>query len=110
MKLRSFLSLSFAFVLSLTSANAYTLEQSPVEIEAAVLLNDDGTPRCWVGQAPELDDLRECDESDVPEGGEINLGAVALPSGAMTKAWLASAAVGSIAGCALGTLTNIASF
>ena len=64
MKLLSFL--SFAFALSLASANTYALEppQLPEQIEAAILLDEDGTPRCRIGQAPELEDLRECNEDD----------------------------------------------
>ena len=79
--LRQFLSLSLAMFLGLTSTNAYLPEQPqlPEQIEAAILLNEDGTPRCRVGQTPELEDLRECDESDELYTEEISLG-MAAPS------------------------------
>ena len=79
--MRQFLSLSLAMLLGLTSANAYTLgpPQFSEQIEAAVLLNEDGTHRCRIGEAPELEDLRECDQNDI-HAEEISLGMAAPPS------------------------------
>ena len=90
--MRQFLHFSLAMLLSLASANAYTLEQPPLpeQIEAAILLNEDGTPRCRIGSAAELDasldSLRECDERDelyartIFDTEEISLGAAAPAS------------------------------
>ncbi len=86
--MRQFLCFSLAMILSFTSTNAYTLEQPqlPEQIEAAILLNEDGTPRCRIGSAAELDTLRECDERDelyartIFDTEEISLGAAAPAS------------------------------
>ena len=111
MNLRRLISCFLAFALGLPSANAYTLEQSPEQIEAVVLLGEDGTLRCRIGQALELDDLRECDESDAPESGEISLGTAVPPIGQLGKAVLfttmPSVAVGGLHGCLHSASKNI---
>ena len=63
---RQFLSLSLGLLLGLTSTNASMAElpQLPGQIETAILLNEDGTPHCRIGSAPELGTLRECEKGD----------------------------------------------
>ena len=117
--MRQFLHFSLAMLLSLASANAYTLEQPPLpeQIEAAILLNEDGTPRCRIGSAAELDasldSLRECDERDelyartLFDTEEISLGAAAPASfDAGMKVILVSASVAIAASCTVVGLND----
>ena len=113
--MRQFLCFSLAMLLSLASANAYTLEQPqlPEQIKAAILLNEDGTPRCRIGSAAELDTLRECDERDelyartIFDTEEISLGAAAPASfGTGMKVILVSASVAFAASCAVVGLND----
>ena len=99
---RRLISCFLAFALGLASADTCGAEQSPVEAPAAILLGEDGTPRCRIGQASELDALRECDEGDILEGEQIGLGMAAPPMGAIAKTLLASAVIGGATGCVLG--------
>ena len=102
--MRQFLSFSLAAILISTSANAYTPEQLPEQIEAAILLNEDGTHRCRIGQAPELDSLRECDESDelyartILDAEDISLG-IALSPGRVIGVGLAEIGIMGVSGC-----------
>ena len=107
--MRSFLAFSLTVLLGLASANAYVAEQPqlPEQIEAAILLNEDGTPRCRVGSAPELDTLRECDEDDELYAEEISLGA-AVPSGKMIVVILAQAGIMGVSGCILRNWVEMA--
>ena len=108
--MRQFLSLSLGLLLSLASANAYVSKQLPEQIEAAILLNEDGTPRCRIGSAPELDTLRECDEDDelyartILDAEDINL-AMAVDPGKMGE--VAGRLLGSGIGATLITCTLI---
>ena len=95
-------------VLGLTSAAAYVpehlggegtpVQESAPQVETAVLLGEDGTPRCFIGKHPSeslvaenfdfttLDALEECDQSDelytrtVLGNEEISLGMAAPPA------------------------------
>ena len=105
--MRQLISFFLATVLGLTSAHAYlpNAEQTEsTQIQAAILLNEDGTPRCRIGAAPELEDLRECDEGDelyarmILGNEEINLGA-ALPPGKAIAAVLVNLGIYSMSGC-----------
>ncbi len=96
MNIRQVISFSLATLLGLTSAGAYVPEHlggeglpaqaSALQVEAAILLDEGGTPRCRIGEWPSehltpkqlgefygegsqlgpaaLDQLRECDEND----------------------------------------------
>ena len=105
--MRQLISIFLATALGLASTHAYlpNAEQTePAHIQAAILLGEDGTPRCRIGDAPELDDLRECDEGDelyarmILGDEEISLGA-AFPPGKTFAAFLANTVVMSVSGC-----------
>ena len=116
--MRQFLHFSLAMLLSLASANAYTLEQPqlPEQIEAAILLNEDGTPRCRIGSAAELDasldSLRECDERDelyartIFDTEEISLG-IAAPLPLKISAVLFNIGTMGLSGCLVGSFFDL---
>ena len=125
MNLRQLISFFSAILMSLASANATVpsplgkkdmAQDSALQVETAILLDEDGTPRCRMGKNPgeslaALETLRECNESDelytrlILESEEISLGTVAPPSGPVGKVMLvtitSSFALGGIAGCLL---------
>ena len=121
MQLRQFLSSSLAILLGFTSANAYVphtpqLRESVLQAEIAILLNEDGTPRCRMGENPseyftteEFDALRECDEDDKLyvraglETEEISLGMAGSPrsNGKDLKAFLVPIAWAAPSACAI---------
>ena len=93
--------------MGLTSVGAYVPEhlegqdipvQEPfLQVESIVLLNEDGTPRCLIGQRPSeylatLETLRECDQGDelhaltILGDEEISLGMAVPPTGDLGKA------------------------
>ena len=135
MNFRQLISFSLAILLGLTSANAYIPknlggegtpgEKTALQVETAVLLREDGTPRCFIGKRPSeyltaekldefyrqgeigpaaLDTLRECDDGDelyaisVLGNEEISLGMAVPPVG---KVWLVSGVIGGATGCVL---------
>ncbi len=118
--MRQFLCFSLAMLLSLASANAYTLEQPqlPEQIEAAILLNEDGTPRCRIGSAAELDasldSLRECDERDelyartIFGDEDINFAMAVGPEkiGEMVGVMIGTGIIATVFTCALFPLSN----
>ena len=139
-QLTSFLS---ATLLGLSSAGAYIPEhlggegtqtqKSALQVESAILLREDGTPRCWIGENPSgyltdekldefyrqgldidsagLNALRECDKSDelyaisTLGSEEISYGAV-TPSN--VKMLLSVAAIGVAGGCLITGIANSA--
>ena len=104
--MRQLIAFSLASFLSFASANAYVL---PEQVEAAILLGEDGTPRCRIGSAPELgaplNSLRECDESDelyaILHSEEISYSATNLPTNhsIIGKTLLTGLAIGTTASC-----------
>ena len=91
--MRVLLSFLLANLMILTSATAYVpehLQETPVEVETAILLSEDGVPRCWIGKSPgedlsDFDALEECDEDDelytrtILGTEEIQLGMALIP-------------------------------
>ncbi len=80
--------------------------ESASQVQSAVLLNEDGTPRCRIGDLSEpfiadLDALRECDQSDELHtlaalgGEEISYGTAVPPA---VKVLFISAGVGAVIG------------
>ena len=128
--------------MGLTSVNAYVAESlrgkgAPtqeflLQMQSIVLLNENGTPRCLIGQRPNQDfiakqweefyaanprinantfnGLRECDENDefyarsILDTEEISYGAVIPPVPFFAKAMLIGFAVGGVGGCFLRAL------
>ncbi len=104
--MRQFIAFSLSLLLSLTSANAYVsqnLEGKKLQVESIILLNEDGTPRCRMGEEVDHEaatNLRECDESDelfAGVGEEIRYGA--LSPSVIGKTLLVSAAIGTATSC-----------
>ena len=104
--MRQFIAFSLSLLLSLTSANAYVsqnLEGKKLQVESIILLNEDGTPRCRMGEEVDHEaatNLRECDESDqlfAGVGEEIRYGA--LSPSVIGKTLLVSAALGTATSC-----------
>ena len=104
--MRQFIAFSLSLLLSLTSANAYVsqnLEGEELQVKSVILLNEDGTPRCRMGE--EVDhyaatNLRECDESDqlfAGVGEEIRYGA--LSPSVIGKTLLVGTALGTATSC-----------
>ncbi len=112
--MRPFLCFFLTVFFTLASTYAYNSEQSPLQVDAAILLGEDGTPRCRIGSAPELDSLRECDETDelyarmILGTEEISLGMAAptTPASTAGTVMLLSPAIGGLFGCAFGAVTN----
>ena len=113
---RQLISFLSAIFLGLSSAGVQA-QKSTLQMESAILLREDGTPRCRIGKNPSeyltaeklddsagLDALRECDRGDelyaisVFGSEEISLGVVVPP---VAKVWLISTAIGGTTGCAL---------
>ena len=116
MKLCPFISLSLPMLLGLISANAHGSGQPPLQVEIAILLNENDTPRCRIGQyndvlPAELDTLRECNQSDelyarmVYDTEETSLGMTASP-GRMVITTLASVGIMGSGGCIFKNVAN----
>ena len=109
-----------AVLTGLTSISAYFpkhLGEDGVPVQTAILVDESGEPRCWMGKHPNesLTDeqlgeftLKECDESDelyarlVHEAEEISYGTVPLPTsliGKVSLSWFASLLLGVVGGC-----------
>ena len=141
MYFRQLISFLLAILLGLSSAGAYIPEhlreqgtqaqKSVLQVESAILLREDGTPRCRIGVNPseyltaeKLDEfyrqgldigtLRECDQSDelyaisVLGNEEISMGMVAPPGGKgasaiwkVGKAIVLAFSLGGLIGCSL---------
>ncbi len=124
----------------LTSASAYvpkrlggdglpaTESPSSLRVETAILMDENGTPRCRIGKHPSeyltaeqlgefyreeaavatLDALEECDQSDelyarvALQAEEMNLAGAAAPTslvGGLALSWLANLTLGVVGGC-----------
>ena len=98
--MRQLIAFSLASFLSFASVNAYVL---PDQVEAAILLSEDGTPRCRIGDPGEsFAALRECDQSDeltglLESGEEISYGSVS--PALIGKTLLANVAIGAATSC-----------
>ena len=129
MILRQLISFFLAMLMALTSANAYVSQrlggkntlgqESVLQAENVILLNENGTPRCFVGERPgeylmaeqlDVDTLRECDEDDelyariIFGAEEISLGVAPAPTAALGKALAISTALGFGTSCGIISL------
>ena len=121
MTFRQLISFFSATLLGLSSVSAYISEHlgGGVQVETAILLREDGTPRCWIGMNPseyltaekldqfyreglEIDTLRECDQGDelyaiAAHGSEEISHGVAMPP--LSRAVLLNISAGFLGTC-----------
>ena len=142
MVLRQLIAFFLATLMAFTSANAYVAEhlreestpaqESLLQMQSAVLLNENGTPRCFIGQWPNeyfnaeklgelnshidlntFNDLGECDENDefyarsILTAEEISYGVVMPPVPDTGRAIIAGVTLGGMGGCLFRALNPL---
>ena len=124
-----------AVLTGLTSISAYfpkhlgedgvPAQESFLHAQTAILVDESGEPRCWMGKHPnelyqtetaDFDTLKECDESDelyarlIHETEEISYGSVPLPTslvGKISLSWVANLFLGVVGGCISDKTENL---